>query len=454
MTQEAPQLQGVRSCRGWIVAKRKIDPGLRRIQTEIFQRYPGPTHAAMWVRILASGDPEAALTIDNIRRCLRQNPSPEDRAALNWLRDEIFALIRERKAKRDAKAKVNPQAKDQPQAAEQMTLDFGPCLKPFFDHAPHRPYCTDRLDHGLKVRPLRDALAYRYLQANGPAQVWTIVTDIDRDIAAQASGQDWTLGGPEANAIALNPENGHGHALVYLAAGVTRTSAGRLAPLRYLAAIERGLCLAYGGDPAYSGLITKNPISKSWRTIERHDKLWTLDEIAAALDLKASNAKTFTPEPGEAYGSGRNVSLFDQTRFWAYSAIREFWAPDGLPRWQGAVLGHVEALNGQFPAPLPYSEVKAIAKSIAKWTWQRTTPQGLRELIERTHTPEQQRERGRKATNQPEAGKASGQVRWQAKEAQRATARLMRAAGHSYRAIGEALGVSLRTVHYWLDDGR
>jgi len=428
------------------VAKRKIDPGLRRIQAETFQRYPGPTHSAMWVRILASGDPETALTIDNIGRCLRQNPSPEDRAALEWLRGEIENLG----AKREAKTKA------QPQLVEQMPLDFGPCLKPFFDHAPHRPYCTNRLDQGLQVRPLRYALAYRYLQANSPAQVWTIVTDIDRDIAAQVSGQDWTLGGPEANAIALNPENGHGHALIYLAAGVTRTSAGRLAPLRYLAAIERGLCLAYGGDPAYSGLITKNPISKSWRTIERHGKLWTLDELAAVLDLKASNAKAFIPEPGEAYGSGRNVSLFHQARFWAYRAIRAFWAPDGLPRWHEAVLKHVEALNGQFPAPLPYSEVKAIAKSIAKWTWRKITPQCLRELIERTHTPEQQRARGKRASNQAEiaplGGKASGEARRAAREQERATARIMAAAGQSTRQIAEALNVAQSTVMGWLGE--
>jgi hypothetical protein len=103
------------------VAKRKIDPGLRRIQAETFQRYPGPTHSAMWVRILASGDPETALTIDNIHRCLRQNPSAEDIAALDWLRDEILGLISQREAKREAKTKAHLHL--QPQ---QMPLDFGP----------------------------------------------------------------------------------------------------------------------------------------------------------------------------------------------------------------------------------------------------------------------------------------------------------------------------------------
>nr|WP_275111957.1 primase C-terminal domain-containing protein [Acidithiobacillus caldus] len=65
-------------------------------------------------------------------------------------------------------------------------------------------------------------------------------------------------------------------------------------------------------------------------------------------------------------------------------------------------------LNGQFQRPLPHSEVKAIAKSFATWTWKQITPQGLRELIERTHSPEKQRERGKRATNQAEFAHLGG----------------------------------------------
>ena len=146
--------------------------------------------------------------------------------------------------------------------------------------------------------------------------------------------------------------------------------------------------------------------------------------------------------------------MFDQGREWAYSAIRDHWAPNGLSRWSEAVLARLSALNGQFLEPLPFSEVKATARSISKWTWRNITPQGRQELIQRTHTPERQAERGRKgglaSTNQGDAGVASGQARRVSREQERATARLMRAQGMTQRAIAEALGVTQQAISKWL----
>lgn len=411
------------------------------LQAEIRRRkYP----ASYWIHWFAKATP-LSIDLNNIDRCLKQHPCPEDRAALLWLRGEVLAILAKKR-----KEKSKPQ---------QMVLDLGPSLAPFFAHAPHKPYCTDRLDSGLKVRPLAQAVAYRYLQANHPGQVWTLVQDVDRDVAEAARAEAWALGGPEANAVILNPANGHAHLVHYLAAGVTTTSAARLAPMRFLAVVEDGLCRAVGGDVGYAGLIAKNPLHKDWQVIERHGHLYTLDELAAGLDLTPANARNWTPANiEEAYGVGRNVGLFTETRFWAYSAIREYWAPNGLPRWQEAVLGHVEALNRRLRAPLPYPETKAIAKSIAKWTWRRLTPQEFRDLVDRTHTPEIQSKRGRKgglaATNQLEiaslGGKASGEARRTAREDLQATARLMATAGHTQRQIAAALGLPKQTISRWL----
>ena len=229
----------------------------------------------------------------------------------------------------------------------------------------------------------------------------------------------------------------------------------RIKPLRYLAAIEGALCRQLEADPDFAGLVTKNPLHDSWETVVVHDHQYTLAELAQPLDLRlASNEKAYRDA-----GLGRNVTAFDAVRLWAYSAVRDFWGPNGLNRWSAAVLGKVDEVNRQFPQPLPFSEVKAISKSIAGWTWRNMTPGGLHELVERTHTSELQSARGKKATNQAQiaslGGVASGQARrkasLKASESMRATARLMRVRGMSYRAIEKALGVHRATLHRWLN---
>ncbi len=345
-------------------------------------------------------------------------------------------------------------------SAEQLALDLGisATLYPWVEHLPHRPYCTNDLGAGLRIRPVELALAYRYMQHNPPAQVWSIVLDVDRRICdLESLAYCWETkdpAGPIPNAMAINRENGHGHLFYFLAAGVTRTQAGREAPLRYLAAVERALCAKMDADGLYVGLVSKNPAHTDWLVWSYHDQHWTLGELAEYLDLDAANARRYVPDtPEEAFQEGRNVFLFHTARKWAYSAIRDYWAPNGLPRWQDAILGHLRAINGQFQAPLFEPELRTIAKSIAGWTWRHITPKGLQDLIERTHTPELQAERGKRATNQleiaPLGGIASGKARREAREQDRATARLLRAKRWTYRKIAAELGVHHRTIENW-----
>nr|WP_282597633.1 primase C-terminal domain-containing protein [Vibrio crassostreae] len=95
--------------------------------------------------------------------------------------------------------------------------------------------------------------------------------------------------------------------------------------------------------------------------------------MAEYLDLKGHPLRG-----SEVSGLGRNCELFDTVRQWSYKAIREFWAPNYKRQWNSAVYDQVEAINGQFKLPLPVSEVKAIAKSIANWTYREFTPEKFR----------------------------------------------------------------------------
>lgn len=397
-----------------------------------------------WVSILKRNN---ALTRENIRRALGYVSDDGERQALRAVLERLNAKHPSTKGKTT-----------QPRAATVRSKGFGtrnqqvqipPEHRFFVDHLPYKPYCSDDLAAGLQVRPAQQALTHRYLQYNSPATVWVIAQDIDRQVIN--AGYFEKHRAPQPNRLIINQKNGHAHALYFLAAGVCRTSAARLKPLRYLAAIEGALCRQLEADPGFAGLITKNPLHEAWETLVVHDHQYTLAELAEPLDLTAAaNENAYRGDTGV----GRNVTTFDAARLWAYSAIRDYWGPDGFDRWHCAIAAKVAEVNCQFPTPLPFSELKAIAKSISNWTWQRFTPAGLHELIERTHTPELQAARGRKSTNQAQAGIASGQARreasLEASESIRAMARLMRTQGMSYRAIAEALGVHRATLHRWM----
>jgi hypothetical protein len=77
------------------------------------------------------------------------------------------------------------------------------------------------------------------------------------------------------------------------------------------------------------------------------------------------------PKKLEVVGLGRNVTMFEKGRHWAYKAIRDYMHYQSSHDWEQAVKKHLEEINSGFEQPLPYSEVKATAKSIAKWVWQR-----------------------------------------------------------------------------------
>jgi hypothetical protein len=244
----------------------------------------------------------------------------------------------------------------------------------FRERLPAKPYHTDDLNFGLHIAGVDIALKARYIQPNGPTHKYWLVYDIDRPGAIF----DWRdRGAPPPNIVVVNSDNHHGHLIYGLEVPVRTAPDGSSAALRYAAAIDCALADLLGADLGYTGLICKNPCHDHWQTHVWEPHLYDLDGLASWLDLtKYSDRRRKLPD----YGVARNCNLFDDLRQWAYTAIRQGWP--GYDQWYQACLTRAEGYNIRIghdstKGPLPYNEVKSVAKSVARYTYQRFSPTGF-----------------------------------------------------------------------------
>ena len=301
----------------------------------------------------------------------------------------------------------------------------------FRERLPRKPYHTDEFTTGLSIADVSRALGARYIQPNGPTHRHWLVFDVDH-AAATLSWDD--VGAPAPNITVTNRANGHAHLIYGLETPIRTAPDGKVAPLRYAAAIEAALREKLGADLGYSGLICKNPLHTHWRVQVWEPASYDLSWLADYLDLSPYNGRKQLP----AYGLGRNCTLFEKTRQWAYKAIRQGWP--GYEAWLSAVIDRAIGYNVQFEPPLPANEVRHIAKSIAKWTHRNLTPAGFSAV---------QAARGAKGGKVSKGGgrpSNSGKARADLlPEVLR-----LKGMGYSNRDIGEDLGISSSTVSLYL----
>ena len=285
----------------------------------------------------------------------------------------------------------------------------------------------------MSIRSLKSALKRKYIQINPPKLQFWLCLDVDRE----GGGLAWEDAGlPCPNFATINPKNAHAHLVWGLEAPVLTTEAARQAPLRYLNAVRVAYTEMTGADRGYSGLITKNPHHSSWRTLWGHGHLFDLGELAEYVpDLN----KYKDSRPADEVGIGRNVALFDHLRKWAYREVRLFRG-EGRKHfevWHSHVRDQAEMRNGDFKEPLPYSEIKATAKSVAKWVWQQD-PAAEASFKARQSARGRMPAKGDTPRGRP------------ALEDKAVTARLMVAKGMSQRDIARELEVSVGSVNRWL----
>lgn len=301
----------------------------------------------------------------------------------------------------------------------------------FLATLPNKPYCTNDLNFGLKIRPAEQAIKMRYVQPNSPTDLRWLVYDVDR----QSAHYDWQdVHAPTPNFTVMNPENGHAHLFYGLEMPVFMQMGARKNPIRYVSSIDVALTKTLQADEQYAKLISKNPFHKSWTTHFWRSDSYDLDELADWLDLSGfQDQRKRLP----SVGLGRNCNLFDITRFWAYKAIREpvqnylFEEMYGKKDFVERCIEYA-ALHNHFPGNsqgncLGEREVYAIGKSVGSWVFEHMSPSGFKEWAQK------RRER-------------SALVRHQISEERRSEAQILADKGFLRVQIANELGVTEKTI--------
>lgn len=304
----------------------------------------------------------------------------------------------------------------------------------FYKNLPHKPYCMDEIPGYMNIRPKAKAIETPYLQINPPCLVTQLIFDIDKSDAFFA-WSDANL--PQPNWIAKNPKNGHAHIGYMLAAPVCVTNNARQRVVRYLACIQQAYTLKLGADNGYVGLIAKNPLHEKWDNHILSTELYDLNYLADFVNLEQ------LPRNQHVSGLGRNCTLFDIVRIWAYKAIREH-SDSYYAEWEAEVLTRALHANTAFSSPLEYQEVKQTARSIAKWVWRN---HGSAEF--QANFSAKQAKKGRKGGLKSDSSQG-GKARSQQYSDMRHEALKLHLQGMKQIDIAKQLNVSDRTIRTWI----
>lgn len=204
-----------------------------------------------------------------------------------------------------------------------------------------------------------------FLQANAETLHHWMLFDLDDPHA-------WFLpeerGLPTPTYIAVNRSNGHAHVGYLLETPVSFYDASRAGPIKFLVAVERGFTRRMGADFGYSGHLTRNPFHPQHET-DWQAGAYRLDELNDSLDPKD---KRWVARSTETTGTGRNVTIFDEVRQYAYRQVLKF---KKAGKDECAFRQHLMDMASEVNRcnykknGLVIAELFGIAKSVAKWTW-------------------------------------------------------------------------------------
>lgn len=219
--------------------------------------------------------------------------------------------------------------------------------------------------------------------------------------------------------------------------------------IAYCEAIENVATQRYGADPYYPRTWVKNPFSDEFNVYNLRDEPYELGELAEKFELNIyteQDAKNYLEQTklerkraeSEGIFLGRNCHLFDMVRHWAYQEIRKYRGAD-LEVWRSAVMQETMAQNAMLNNSLDYNELKGIAKSIARFCWNKDGEAEARFKATQSH-------RGKLGDSSPGGKARSAQF-----DNKREQAKALHMQGMKKSQIAKFLGVHRNSVNNWLE---
>ncbi|EMM7967363.1 TPA: replication initiation protein [Pseudomonas aeruginosa] len=241
---------------------------------------------------------------------------------------------------------------------------------------PPKPYYTNDYSFGKKIGTLKTALHASHIQSNSATHKYFIILDLDSDM----STLDWADKGlPAPHLIVRNLDNGRSHMTYILKTSVKIDVSGRLKPLKYCSDVEHGLAVRIGADMNYNGLLTKNPFKSSlYKVFSFEDQPYDLDYLNEFVDkdlVRQQREAKKKKNVEDGFASGRNCTLFENLRHWAYSNWHRFHQVE----LRAQILDQAMLFN-TFECPLGMNEVRTIADSVYRFITQQFSIERLNEL--------------------------------------------------------------------------
>ncbi|WDE09155.1 replication initiation protein [Thalassomonas viridans] len=274
-------------------------------------------------------------------------------------------------------------------------------MSTIWHNAPYAPFCSDNKTVGNQL-PRREAFKHPYVQLNPPCNIKFFILDIDHEDESLWNNAQV----PAPNAVIRNKNNKKCHLLFrvddILVKSVKEEVEVRAEPILYANAVYYGLCNKLKADrAAFNNLVSKNPFHPDFNTEFIHSRVYKLKELAEFAEPDWSvyqRGEKENPNP-----DSRHLSLFHKVRHLAYQQVNQYRLGSDLESFYQRVLKECLAGNhfkgGGFREDenLPASSVKAIAKSIATWTWNNYTGSSCNRGIMKLPHDMEQREKQQRA---------------------------------------------------------